>query len=242
MARLPIPNWSQLTAIYGGTFDPPHLGHREAVFGLFENPGVRQVILLPSGLPPLKGAKSSAEHRLEMARLGFGPSLGDRVPGPITIDDYEIERAALTGGTSYTFDTLLEFRRRLPGGQLAFVLGIDQLAQLPRWSRFPEILTLCHWIVLARRPGGLESGRAALGQLAAGGILRAETALDPGGRLWATPGGTAVQLVETPARALSSTTIRETLEKTGKCPNDSLLPSVESYLKTHRLYGTQGHA
>ncbi|HUP55886.1 MAG TPA: adenylyltransferase/cytidyltransferase family protein, partial [Bdellovibrionota bacterium] len=73
-------NWREVTAIFGGTFDPPHLGHREAVAGLFRNPGVREVWVMPAASPPHKPAIATAEQRLELARLAFGPHPGFPFP------------------------------------------------------------------------------------------------------------------------------------------------------------------
>ena len=240
MSRLIVPRWAEVTALYGGTFDPPHMGHREAVFGLFFLPGVREVRVIPTGHSALKPERTPAAHRLAMAKLAFAHSSGaEPVPGPVVIDDLEIRRAQQhPGQPSYSWDTIQEMRRSIPGEKLAFVIGLDQLAQLPRWHRFPEVLTLCHWIVLARKPGGVASAASAIQALTAGGVLRSEAPRPDSPQAWSTPSGTCMTLIETPARALSSTEIREHTEKTGQFQKDALLPEIESYLKTHRLYGT----
>src|SRR5688572_17471371 len=111
-------NWSEVTAIFGGAFDPPHLGHREAVEGILRNPGVRNVIILPTGDPPLKETRTPAEHRLAMARLGFA-NLREGLSYRVEIDDRETRRPA--GRPSYTIDTIRELRRDL-GRTLAFVI------------------------------------------------------------------------------------------------------------------------
>ena len=232
-------HWNEVIALYGGTFDPPHLGHREAVAGLFIEPGVRRVIILPSGTPPLKTTLISSHHRVAMARLAFGSDPYFPIPrDDIEIDLCEIDRAKRDGQPGYTYDTLLHFRRTLAGKPLAFVIGADQLRDLPRWSKFPEILGLSHWIVLERKPKGAEQAQAVLREWAASGLIRPDP-LGPGDRSWRTLSGTVIRRTETPARAVSSTQIREEIGRSGEPTPYSLLPAVISYLKQNALYGTR---
>lgn len=227
-----IPRWSELTAIFGGTFDPPHQGHREAVDGLFRNPGVGRVIVIPSAAPPHKPSVASPEQRLAMAKLAFT----EGKTGALEVDGSELERAARTGRPSYSYETLQEFGRQHK--EVAFVVGADQLRDLPGWYRFPEILGLCHWIALARRPDGEKIARAALSDWEASGLAVREK-----DSLWKLrPSGSQLRfltLVSTDAPELSSTSIREELGRTGQPPRDTLPAAVSGYLKHHGLYGTQ---
>jgi nicotinate-nucleotide adenylyltransferase len=220
--------WREVTALFGGTFDPPHLGHREAVSGLFETPGVKQVRILPSPIPPHKSFCATANQRLEMAKLNFSGA------EDVAIDSREIERAKVNPQLpTYSFDTLVEMRREF--SQLAFVIGADQLEKLSAWHRFPEILHLCHWIVLLRRPDGETKAAETIQKWTASGLLKpaaGETTQE-----WETRQGTRLTLVQTKAPLISSTYIRETIGRTGTPPPDALLPDVHSYLKLHRIYG-----
>ncbi|MCM2322077.1 MAG: nicotinate (nicotinamide) nucleotide adenylyltransferase [Oligoflexia bacterium] len=217
------PRWHEVTAVFGGTFDPPHCGHLEAVRGLFRVPGVQRTLVIPSATPPQKPGFAPTEHRLEMTRRCFAPLAPD-----VTVDFREAERAVRNPERpSYTFDTLLELRRDLP--RLAFVLGADQLARLPSWHRFPEILGLCHWIVLERKPDGGALAAPVLRQWLASGLLRPD---------FTTREGTTLQLFPTEAPLISSTAIRQQLARAGEPPNNLLPPEVVIYLKMHRLYGT----
>jgi nicotinate-nucleotide adenylyltransferase len=230
------PNWNEVTAFFGGTFDPPHLGHREAVRGLFQAPGVRQVRVLPAATPPLKPEGTPPVHRVAMARLNFAPQGTDVLPGEVIVDTREIERAAATGRPSFTFDTLLEARTDFP--KAAFVIGSDQLRDFDRWHRFRELLALAHWIVLERRPTGERLSRETLREWEASGLARPSS----GGPFpcWQLAGGSkALILVPTEAPAISSTHIRETLGRTGKPPEGLVLSTVFAYLKQNRLYGTE---
>jgi nicotinate-nucleotide adenylyltransferase len=256
-----MPNWNEITAIFGGAFDPPHLGHREAVESLFRHPGVKAVRIVPTGNPALKSAATEAKHRLEMARRNFA-DLAEGVSAQVVIDDREVRRDP--SRPSYTYDTVQELRREL-GTPLAFVVGVDQIESLDRWHRTPELLGLCHWIAIERKIEGdspaANDPEAPAAKMAQGlkrlqlmGLLRSTS--NP--RLWETSGGTVLLSVPTEARALSSTQVRRELalasgvnarispqiigqiglESLPPPPSENLHPDVESYLKANRLYGT----
>lgn len=225
--------WSETTAVFGGAFDPPHLGHVQAVRGLFTFPGVARVLVLPTADPPHKAATTPADDRLALARAAFSPDEG--FPGPVEVDDRELLRARRTGAPSYTFDTLAELRPLYR--RLAFVLGADQLQALPRWHRFPELLEAADWICLARKPGGDAAARAALRELQASGLARPTT-----DREWSVgrQGSCRLLLAPTEAPAISSTEIREQIGRVGRIPEDLLQDRVSRHLKSRGLYGTEG--
>jgi nicotinate-nucleotide adenylyltransferase len=215
-------NWGEATAVFGGTFDPPHLGHREAIAGLFKNPGISRALVIPSFIPPQKPQAVASHHRVAMAKLCFA-SLPE-----VTVDTREIDRGKRTGLPSFTVDTLKELKKDFP--KLAFVLGSDQLQNLPTWHRFPEILGLCDWIVLARKPDGDRHALTTLAEWQAGGLVRQTN------QLWKTPSGTEIGVFETPARNVSSRNIRESFAF-GRS-SDDIAPEVKAYLMEHRIYGT----
>lgn len=224
------PRWSEITALFGGTFDPPHLGHREAIQGLLKVPGVKRVIALPSAIPPQKPSNTPIEHRLGLLKLVLEGAIPES-----DIDDRELKRT----GPSYTADTLIEFKQE--GGSVAFVVGTDQLPNLSTWHRFPELLTLSHWIVLERAlpHGAGVRAEETLSQWQASGLAVAGQAPGPHGtRQYPLRGGHWLILAPTEARAISSTAIREGIARTGAPPPDSLPSGAVEYLKRHRLYGT----
>lgn len=236
MNRLPpAVAWSDVTAIFGGRFDPPHLGHREAVRGLFKYPRVKEVLIIPSATPPHKPAAASAEHRAKMAALNFGFSSSDPTfPAEVRMDFREIARAQRDPlRPSYSFDTLQELKPIF--SQLAFVIGMDQLYELPRWHRFPEILTLCHWLILERKPFHFQNEKAAqvLKDWNSSGIIQSLTET----RWKITNGSTQLMLIPTDAPDISSTHTREQIAKTGQAAPEALLPEVVTYLKKNKLYG-----
>jgi nicotinate (nicotinamide) nucleotide adenylyltransferase len=195
---------------------------------------VKKVIVIPSANPPHKVCRAGTEDRVAMTRLSFQED-ARYFGGTVEVDLREIERATRTTRASYTFDTLLDLGRQIP--KIAFVLGADQLQEMPKtWHRFPEVLELAHWIVLARRPGGDVTARQSLQQWEASGLVRPVSDYE-----WCTKAGTFLGLFETEAPGLSSTAIRETIARTGQVPEGSLFSTVEEYLKEKSLYGSHRH-
>jgi nicotinate (nicotinamide) nucleotide adenylyltransferase len=232
------PRWTECTALFGGRFDPPHLGHEEALAGLFESPGVARVLVIPSGNPPHKPVTASNEARLEMARAAF---LKSNLPGPVEVHPLEIERTRQTGAPGYAWDTLQDLKKQ--GIQnLAFVIGADQLRDLPKWHRFPEILGFCHWIVLERKPEGPALIENALKELQASGLARPARDQGPQGLPCfelTQPEGSSLIVCPTRARAASSTEIREKLALGHPPESLPISTEVALCLKRNRLYGTK---
>jgi nicotinate-nucleotide adenylyltransferase len=228
-----LPHWKNTTAIFGGRFDPPHLGHREAVLGLLESPGVENVLVIPTGSPPHKKTFLSIQDRAELCRLNFTfaePLLAQR----IQLDFQELDRASSFPQTpSYSFDTLKRLQAKKLN--LAFVLGSDQLTYLPKWHRFPEILDLCHWIVLGRKPHGLAKARQTLQDWQEQALIK-----EIAPHYWVNlrSAKTCFHLTSTQATQCSSTEIRHFLSQKGAPPPHTLLSEVDTYLKKHALYSS----
>ena len=130
--------------IFGGTFDPPHIGHLIAASDACEALGLDQLVFIPTGIQPLKAGKeaTSAAHRLAMVQL---MAAGDE---RFSVDSMEIDR----GGLSFTVDTLRTLRQRWPAGtaDLIVLLGADAAAQFPQWKDPAAIQALAEVVVLTR--------------------------------------------------------------------------------------------
>ena len=124
--------------VYGGTFNPPHLGHVAAARAAFETLKLDRLLLVPAGMPPhktLPAGSPTPEQRLELTRLaGEALNLGDRV------ETLDIE--ARREGRSYTADTLRQLRERYPADELWLLMGTDMFLSLQDWRRPEEILSL----------------------------------------------------------------------------------------------------
>lgn len=142
-----LENQGSRVAFFGGSFDPPHLGHLAVAKAARSALGLDTVLFAPVGAQPLKPAGSTAsfEHRVAMTRLaiagepGFELSLAD-APKP-------------DGTPNYTIDTLRLLRTQMPpDSRLFFLMGADSLSGLRHWYRSVEIPFVARLIVAAR-PG-----------------------------------------------------------------------------------------
>ena len=124
--------------IYGGTFNPPHLGHITAAKAVFELLKLDRLLLIPAGIPPHKAmpeGSASAGQRLEMTRLaGEQLDLG----GQVQVLDLELKRE----GRSFTVDTLETLKEQYPGDELWLLMGTDMFLTLQAWKDPEKILSL----------------------------------------------------------------------------------------------------
>ncbi len=128
--------------IFGGSFDPPHLGHLLPVIDAAEALSLDAVRFVPAGEQPFKigRASASAEHRLAMTeRLVAG------VPG-FAADSMEIHRP----GLSYTVDTVVRMAAEHPSAELVLLLGVDAWALFEQWREPQRIRELAAIAILAR--------------------------------------------------------------------------------------------
>jgi nicotinate-nucleotide adenylyltransferase len=129
--------------VFGGLFNPPHVGHlslcQEAAWQL----GLERVVLVPTGRPAHRSApRESPEMRLRLAQAA---ALGNPM---FTVSRLEIDRI----GPSYTVDTLRELSHRYPGSSLHLLIGADQLAAMDTWHEPASIVQLAR-LAAALRPG-----------------------------------------------------------------------------------------
>lgn len=124
--------------IYGGTFNPPHLGHVTAARAVFELLKLDRLLVIPAGLPPHKDLPDHSPtpaQRLEMTRLA-AEQMG--LDGKVEVVDIELSRA----GKSYTSDTLAQLKERYPDDELWLLMGTDMFLTLQAWHAPEEILSL----------------------------------------------------------------------------------------------------
>jgi nicotinate-nucleotide adenylyltransferase len=134
--------------IFGGTFDPPHVGHLVTAVNVRYELRLDQVLLVVNDQPWQKlGTReiTPAEDRLAMVDAAVGEVEG------LEASRIEIDR----GGMSYTADTLAELRADAPDRQLFVILGTDAAVGLPTWERADEVRQLAT-IVVVERPGSSE--------------------------------------------------------------------------------------
>ena len=129
--------------VLGGTFDPDHIGHLKVAEEVTARLNLSEVIFTPAGQPWLKADNliSAAEHRLEMVRLALNGK------DNFKLSTMEIDRA----GPTYTVDTMAELKSQLGADdELFFILGWDNLAQLPQWHEPSRLIKLCRLAAVPR--------------------------------------------------------------------------------------------
>ncbi|NIR42507.1 MAG: nicotinate-nucleotide adenylyltransferase [Gemmatimonadetes bacterium] len=128
--------------IFGGTFDPPHVGHLIVADDAAAALGLDRVLFVPAGTHPLKGDRVEAPSRLRLWMIEAATAGSER----FHVDDRELQRT----GPSYTVDTLHELTRENPEAELFLLVGSDILAEFDRWHRVQEITRLATVTVLSR--------------------------------------------------------------------------------------------
>jgi nicotinate-nucleotide adenylyltransferase len=130
--------------IFGGTFDPVHVGHLAIARAALDSAGLDRVIFVPARRSPLKTTGPVAGEADRLAMLEYAVKDESR----FAVSSVELERA----GPSFTVDTLEALKGE---GELALILGSDALADLPKW-RSPERIRELATLLVARRPGAPE--------------------------------------------------------------------------------------
>ncbi|HLP23694.1 MAG TPA: nicotinate-nucleotide adenylyltransferase [Microbacteriaceae bacterium] len=126
--------------VFGGSFDPPHLGHLLAATAAFETLGLDLVLWVPTGDQSHKASTSAAHHRLEMVRLA---TAGEARFAVSTVD---IDRE----GPTYSIDTVTDLRGLYSDAEFTFLLGDDAWAGIDSWHRSSELTSLVQFAVLSR--------------------------------------------------------------------------------------------
>lgn len=212
--------------IFGGSFNPPHMGHLNAIQTVAKKAGLGKVHIVPAAQNPLKTPVEgpTPEQRVELTRLAFS-QYGDAY----YIDDQEIMR----GGMSYTVDTVMNLRQKYDANDLYLIVGADKFEELAQWKDYQKILTETNLIVTTRpgydMPESLEEMPGFLKPMVSDfdfNFIELNT-------------GRNIQFITLRDVEISSSELRKWL-RSGK-PVEKYLPlAVESYIKEHRLYRNLG--
>jgi len=196
--------------LFGGTFDPPHLGHLAVIRGLRQQTTL-PVLVVPAGAPGHRPSpEGSPVQRAEMTELAVGYLDDPRV----TVSRREVERA----GTSFTVDTVDWLRSRQPELFVVLALGSDVAAGLPGWREVHRLLGQVRLLVF-ERPGAGEAGELVLAEL-----RRVPLPL------------VGEEVIHLAAPAIDATRIREQLAHGESCAEELPL-GVREYIRAHSLYG-----
>jgi len=196
--------------IYGGSFNPPHLGHMQAAKEFQEKLGLDLVLFVPAATPPHKNLPPDtpdAQVRLEMVRRAV-----EGLPFA-QVDDLELKRE----GASYTVDTVKTLKKRYPDDELYLCMGTDMFTSFDSWYQPKKIASMAKLVMAHREEADME----ALQKLA---------------REFQKKYGEAPILLANDILPMSSTQIRRLLILGGA--EELLPPAVYQYIHANGLYGT----
>ena len=195
--------------LFGGTIDPPHKGHTALAKTTLLEFSLDKIIFIPAGNPPHKTQKrvSDKAHRFEMVKMAI------KGESDFSISDFEIKNEK----PNYSYLTIEHFKNKYPDDEIFFIVGADSYRDFPKWKNFPDILSLCTFIVLNRNDTDL------------GEYFKKYCQIYPEHK---------ALFSDDFSFDLSSTELREKIKSEENCKN--LLPDgVYEYIKKHKLYHTE---
>lgn len=217
-----------MICLFGGTFDPVHLGHLHAATCVCEALPADSVRLLLSARPGHRDAPgASAAHRWAMLELACAQD------PRLLPDATELRRAQRIGRPSYTAETLDALRAEQPGAVINWVIGSDAYREIRTWHRWRDVFELCNLVVL-RRPGAALALDPELAELTRSRCVDGPPQAPAG----------AVCILEAAMLDVSATEVRKALANPENAATVAdLLPSaVYTYIKKYHLYGVLSDA
>ncbi len=196
--------------LFGGTFDPIHIGHTTVAGAAAERIGAEQLIFIPAKRSPLKGFWPGAadQHRLAMIKL----AIAER--DNFSVSDYELTKPA----PSYTLQTVRSFQAEYGQAAIYWLIGADTVDDLQHWYAIEELIDCCNLCTMYR--AGCEAPDYRKFQ-----------------KLWGAERVEKLQrnIIPTPLVDISSSEIRRKLAEGGDV-SAMLDPAVAEYIKSHGLY------
>ena len=196
--------------IYGGTFNPPHIGHISAALQAVDALRLDRLLLIPDRIAPhkqLPEGSATPEQRLKMLEIA-----AKNYP-QLEVSDMELLRE----GTSYTYLTVLELKEKYPDGELVLLMGTDMFLSFDKWKN-PDIILQ----------------NAALGVLYRG--EKGEKAAIEAKKQEMEAKGAKIELVQNDVVTISSTDLRRML--VFRCADDFLPDGVNAFIQMNNLYHT----
>lgn len=194
--------------VYGGTFNPPHVGHIRGAKYAIDALQLEQLLLIPTCIAPHKAIPENSptpDQRAEMLEIAKGEKM--------RVCDVELRR----GGASYTYETLETLSKKHTGKELVLLMGTDMFLSFLTWKEPQRILNMASLGVMYRGDAGeLEQ------------IAQQKEVLEKQ--------GARVYLIENPVTAISSTQLRRML--IFGCAGSFLPGEVKQYIEDHNLYGS----
>ncbi|MCD4831872.1 MAG: nicotinate (nicotinamide) nucleotide adenylyltransferase [Anaerohalosphaeraceae bacterium] len=205
---------SKKTVLFGGSFDPVHLGHIKVAAEAIKKLSSEKIFLIPAKRSPFKNVRpvASTENRLDMLKLAVAGNEN------FEVSDCEFHRTQ----PSYTIDTVKYFREKMGQEALLYwLIGADMAESLSQWYEISELMDLCRIVVMRR--GGFEKPEFH--------GLKKKISEDKFEQLLA-------DMIETPEIDISSSLIRNKIA-TGESWSEYLCPEVTDYIVQNKLYKWQ---
>ena len=216
--------------LFGGTFNPIHLGHLRAALEVKENFNLDQIFLIPAAIPPHKipGEVADAQDRLEMINLAVSAG------GDLTVSDVELKRS----GTSYTIDTVNHFKQTLPEKtRIYLIMGLDAFLEIDTWKSYRKLLAQIPLIVI-NRPNAGDRMSGVPWKVMDDYIstkLSADYSYSASRSAYLASGQQPIYVFEVTALDISSTRIRLAISK-DQSINYLVPPKVAEYIRTKGIY------
>lgn len=129
--------------IFGGSFDPIHLGHLVIGQEILEKKKLDAILFMPTGISPHKKNEMAPDHkRLEWVKMSIKSNPDFR------ISDFEIQKE----GKSYTYETVLALQENYPDVEFSYIVGEDSILSIETWYRYKDLLSLIPFLVVRRSP------------------------------------------------------------------------------------------
>jgi nicotinate-nucleotide adenylyltransferase len=212
--------------LFGGTFNPLHMGHVNAITTVHNRIKLDEVVVIPAAKNPKKDVSedASGEQRLTMLKRGLS-----EFSEFVKVDDQEVKR----GGPSYSIDTVRAYSKMITPENLYVIVGLDQFNDFDRWKDFSEILTLANLVVVTR-PGhtlpfaeeDMPEGLKPLVAMFDRAFIQLTT-------------GRSIEFVRLQDMDMSSSDIRKRL-RSGRNVDAHLSIGVEEYIREQNLYAPIG--
>ena len=216
--------------LFGGTFNPVHLGHLRAAVEVREGFELEEIYLIPAALPPHKvsGEVVASADRLHMLNLALDADTG------LKISDVELNRS----GPSYTIDTVEHFKQTLPAdSRLFLIMGLDAFLEIDTWKSYRELFEQIPLIVINRPKAGYRASSVPWKIMDdyIASQLAADYSFSASRSAYLARGQQPIYVWEVTALDISSTRIRRQIRK-GRSIDYWVPPKVAEYIRTKGIY------
>lgn len=222
---------SRSIALFGGTFDPVHLGHLEVARAAAEHFHLAQVLLAPAHVPPHKQRRALTDFRHRYAMLALATT-GDPVLVPSLLE--APTEGVRTLGANYTIDTVTRLKLTLgKSNRLFFLIGADAFLEIATWHRSDDLLEECDFIVASRPGFHLQDAAKALPRRAKKKVQLTAGRGGEGKSLVLGP--TTIHLLDAVHSQVSATAVRDAMRH--HRPLEGMVPAaVADYIRKMGLY------